>query len=133
MKRICNWAPILAVVCLLGSCGGGGDLNGEQIISDQLQHWEQISTVLDGVSSGGDPAEAAQRLTTLSEGGQAIMERKRQLFAKLDPTEAEALEELFAERQSAALKRLTEAIQKLEQSGRATDEIAEAIMGMNTQ
>ena len=101
-------------------------------MEDQLDYIEEMASVLDDVSEGGNASDAAEKIKALGKEGDEFMERKKELFADADPEALDKLTKKYAKRSQESARMLMLSIQKLEKSGRATPELKDAILNMKS-
>ena len=94
-------------------------------MGEQTEVFKSMTTVLDDVENGGDPSEAAEKLTTL---GEQLKQLKIRL-SELDYSEDQASGDGIADRENFAdaAAAFQMAQQKLFMSGKLTPEITKAL------
>ena len=83
------------------------------------------------VADGGSAAEGAQKIEAIGKRGKQISADKIKLRQETDPVRLEAAKEKHAAALDKAKKAQLEAIRRLEESGRLTPELIEAIENLS--
>lgn len=124
MKSLIQILCVVAIVGFLNSCGD----SHEKLVKDQMNYMDEITSIIIGVADGKvSSAEAAKEIKKWGKKGEDIKKRQQ---AFIDDNQADDFQKV-AEKHSAELMKATEnfmtALMKLQQSGRLTPEIQQAI------
>ena len=129
MEKYVVRGSLIVALLFFTSCGGD---SGDKLMKDQLDYMEEVAGVLDEVSDGGNASEAAEKIKELGKKGDEFMERKTALFGEAGDADLQQLTEKYSERARESARKMMEAIQRLEKSGRVTAELQEAIINMKS-
>lgn len=110
---------------LIPACGGSKD----KLMKDQIACMNDISAIVENVANGSlSPADAAKKVKKWDEEGERIRRRKLLLFDSATPAELKAVTEKHEKAAMEAAARRMGAMQKLQQSGRASRELTDAVI-----
>lgn len=104
----------------------------ESLAEDKIDYLEEMTEIINKTADGDlSSSEAAQQIREWGKKGQDLQERTKALMKDMSEEalkkESEAIAKEYGERQMQAFNNLMKAFQRLEQSGRATKEIKEAM------
>jgi hypothetical protein len=120
--------PALLAACLLAACGD----SQEKLMEDQLDYLDEITAIVEEVADGSlSSSEAAAEIREWAEKGEALQRRKAALRKELTADELQALTRQYSQRSMEAVRDMMAAMGRLEQSGRMTAELGEALSSVN--
>lgn len=127
MKQISLLFISLAVALCFSSCSDSRD----SLMQDQVGYINGMAEVLEEVADGSmSSADAADKFADYKKEGDDIMKRKEELMKDLSVEEGKALMEKYSKEITETFKRYMNAVQSLEKSGRATQELLDAVSNL---
>lgn len=118
---------LLPLVILLVSCGD----SRQQLMDDQFKAIDEITSILEDVADGDlSSADAAKEIEKWGEKMEEIQKRKEALGTELSPEEQKELVEAYADRSTASVQKMMTAMRKLQESGRMTQELQDAMVNV---
>lgn len=124
MHPVLRYVLAAALLGLLSSCGD----SHEKLVKDQLSYMDEMTSIIIGVADGKlSSAEAAKEIKKWGKKGAEIKERQQAFIDKNETEKFMAVAEKHSEETMKATQDFMEALLKLQQSGRLTPEIQEAI------
>ena len=100
-------------------------------MDDQLDWMEEMTEIINEVADGDlSSSDAAAKIKKLGKEGDDFMKRKEALNKDRSSEDLAELQKKYGKRSGEATMNFIKAIQKLKQSGRATNELSEAMQNM---
>lgn len=124
---ICTMATMIYILSL-SSCSDSHD----KIMDDQLSWMEDVTKILNQAADGEvSSSDAANKIRVLGKQGDEFMERKKVLNESVSQDQIDEITKKYSKRSIQAFQNYIQAIERLTNSGRMTNEISEAISNIN--
>jgi len=102
-----------------------------KVQEDRVEYMEDFTKIINKVADGSmSSSDAAKKIKAHGKKGEELLKRTEASVKDLSPEQRKALEDKYVEKHMKAFKEYVQAVEKLKQSGRATQELADAIENM---
>jgi len=125
MKKLTKYISFAFILIGLSSCSD----SHTSLTEDLLDHFDDVTGVLEDLAEGGTVDDAISGLENLSDEGKDLQARMTELGDPDEETESR-LEEKFEERMEEGQKKIADLMMKIQKDGKATPELMEAMAGV---